>query len=32
MLSSIPKVFTDPVIRNNMMTTIKSYVKLLQEK
>jgi hypothetical protein len=32
MPSSIPKVFTDPVIRNNMMTTIKSYVKLLQEK
>jgi hypothetical protein len=31
MPSSIPRVFTDPVIRNNMMTTIKSYVKLLEQ-
>lgn len=32
MPSSIPRVFTDPVIRSNMMTTIKSYVKLLEQK
>lgn len=32
MPSSIPKIFTDPVIRSNMMSTIKSYVKLVQEK
>jgi len=32
MPSSIPRVFTDPVIRNNMMTTIKSYVKLLEQR
>jgi hypothetical protein len=31
MPSSIPRIFTDPVIRNNMMTTIKSYIKLLEE-
>lgn len=30
MPSSIPKIFTDPVIRSNMMSTIKSYVKLLE--
>jgi hypothetical protein len=32
MPSSIPRLFTDPVIRNNMMTTIKSYIKILEEK
>src|SRR5688572_22246035 len=32
MPSSIPRIFTDPVIRNNMMTTINSYVKLLEQK
>jgi hypothetical protein len=32
MPSNIPRIFTDPVIRNNMMSTIKSYVKLLEEK
>jgi hypothetical protein len=32
MPSSIPRMFTDPVIRSNMMTTIKSYVKLLEQK
>jgi hypothetical protein len=31
MPSGIPRIFTDPVIRNNMMSTIKSYVKLLEE-
>jgi hypothetical protein len=32
MPSSIPRIFTDPVIRNNMMTTINSYVSLLEQK
>lgn len=32
MPSHIPRMFTDPVIRNNMMSTIKSYIKLLEEK
>lgn len=32
MPSGIPRIFTDPVIRSNMMTTIKSYVKLLEQK
>jgi hypothetical protein len=32
MPSSIPKIFTDPVIRSNMMSTIKSYVKLVEQK
>jgi hypothetical protein len=32
MPSGIPRIFTDPVIRNNMMTTIKEYVKILNEK
>jgi hypothetical protein len=31
MPSSIPKFFTDPVIRRNMMSTIKSYIGLLEE-
>lgn len=30
--SNIPKIFTDPVIRGNMMSTIKSYIKLLEGK
>lgn len=30
MPSGIPRIFTDPVIRNNMMSTIKSYVKILE--
>ncbi len=28
--SSIPRFFTDPVIRRNMMTTIQSYIDLLE--
>jgi hypothetical protein len=32
MPSSIPKFFTDPVIRRNLMNTIKSYVELLEKK
>jgi hypothetical protein len=28
----IPRIFTDPVIRSNMMSTIKGYQKLLREK
>ena len=32
MPSSIPRIFTDPVIRSNMMSTIKSYVKILETK
>ena len=31
MPSSIPKFFTDPVIRRNMMSTIKSYMELLEK-
>lgn len=30
--SNIPKMFTDPVIRGNMMSTIKEYVGLLEGK
>ncbi|MEZ4944920.1 MAG: hypothetical protein R2804_05265 [Cyclobacteriaceae bacterium] len=30
--SSIPRIFTDPVIRRNLMSTIKSYIKILEEK
>jgi hypothetical protein len=29
--SGIPRVFTDPVIRNSMMATIKNFVKLLEQ-
>lgn len=32
MPSGIPRIFTDPVIRNNMMSTITSYIKLLEER
>jgi hypothetical protein len=32
MPSSIPKIFTDPVIRNNMMSTIKGYISILEKK
>lgn len=28
--SSIPRIFTDPVIRSNMMSTIKEYIKLVE--
>jgi hypothetical protein len=28
--SSIPKMFTDPVIRANMMSTIKSYIRIVE--
>jgi hypothetical protein len=28
----IPRIFTDPVIRNNIMTTIESYVEILEGK
>lgn len=31
MPSHIPRIFTDPVIRNNMMSTIKSYIKIVEE-
>ncbi len=29
--SSIPRIFTDPVIRRNLMSTIKAYIKILEE-
>jgi hypothetical protein len=32
MPSSIPKFFTDPVIRRNMMNTIKSYIEILEQR
>jgi hypothetical protein len=32
MPSSIPKFFTDPVIRRNMMNTIKSYIEILEHR
>jgi len=32
MPSSIPKCFTDPVIRRNMMNTIRSYIKILESR
>lgn len=32
MPSSIPKIFTDPVIRSNMMSTITSYIALLEKR
>jgi hypothetical protein len=32
MPSSIPRIFTDPVIRNNLMSTVRSYIRLLEEK
>jgi hypothetical protein len=32
MPSSIPRMFTDPVIRNNLMSTIKALTKLSEEK
>lgn len=28
--SSIPRIFTDPVIRNNLMRTIKSFIEILE--
>ena len=30
--SSIPRIFTDPVIRSNMMSTIKSYIKIVESE
>lgn len=30
--SSIPRIFTDPVIRRNLMSTIKAYIQILEEK
>jgi hypothetical protein len=30
MPSSIPRMFTDPVIRNNLMSTIKALTKLAE--
>jgi len=32
MPSSIPRMFTDPVIRSNMMSTVKALTKLAEEK
>jgi hypothetical protein len=32
MPSHIPRIFTDPVIRSNLMSTIKAYIQLLEEK
>ena len=31
MPSSIPRFFTDPVIRNNLMSTVKSYMRIMEE-
>jgi hypothetical protein len=31
MPSHIPRIFTDPVIRNNMMSTIKEYIKIVEK-
>jgi hypothetical protein len=31
MPSSIPRIFTDPVIRSNLMSTIKSYINILEK-
>ena len=30
--SSIPRIFTDPVIRRNLMSTIKAYIQILEEE
>jgi hypothetical protein len=32
MPSHIPRIFTDPVIRNNMMSTIRHYIDILEKK
>lgn len=32
MPSSIPRFFTDPVIRNNLMSTVKAYIEILEKK
>lgn len=29
--SSIPRIFTDPIIRRNLMSTIKAYIRILEE-
>ncbi|MBT1705016.1 hypothetical protein [Chryseosolibacter indicus] len=31
MPGNIPRIFTDPVIRSNLLSTIKSYIKILEE-
>jgi hypothetical protein len=31
MPSSIPRFFTDPVIRNNLMSTVKAYIRILEK-
>ncbi len=31
MPSSIPRFFTDPVIRNNLMSTVKAYIRIMEE-
>jgi hypothetical protein len=31
MPSNIPRIFTDPVIRTNMMNTIREYIKILEK-
>jgi hypothetical protein len=30
--SNIPRIFTDPVIRSNLMSTIKHYIEILEKK
>lgn len=30
--SSIPRIFTDPIIRRNLMSTIKAYIEILEKK
>jgi hypothetical protein len=30
--SHIPRIFTDPVIRNNLMSTIKAFIEILEKK
>jgi hypothetical protein len=32
MPSHIPRIFTDPVIRNNLMSTVKNYIEILEKK
>lgn len=31
MPSSIPRFFTDPVIRNNLMTTVREYIRIMEQ-
>lgn len=30
--SGIPRIFTDPIIRNNLMSTIREYIRILEKK